>query len=221
MAQLVKAKSVEEFMSNIIFSPVKTSQFNNNKTINLSYQNPGATCKILLQTPRMRMPFGTSKFDSDGVVKYTIQLEFVAGSLFHEIMKALDKKILEVVQANQRVCLGTSDKNTDFIAARGYTIVKESLSGWPDSFRPKLEVRQGKWQGMAVDENRRAVDWEEIKAGEAVGIVELGPIWFVAGKFGVKVVLHQIKVWPATSMTELMIEEDENESPQLELQFSP
>ena len=204
--QLVKPTTVEEFVNNLVFSPVQTSKYNAGKTINLTYSNPGSTCRILLQTPRLRIPFGLSKFEASPP-KFSIQFEFVTDSFFLELMSALDRKALLHVHANQNAALGVSGKSAEIIQDRQNPIVKKSDS-WPDSFRVRLDMKAGKWPGIAVDETLAPIDIEAIKTGEAIGIIELGPLWLVNGSWGVKIVLRQIKFWPSSNLTDLLIEDE-------------
>jgi hypothetical protein len=237
-SQIIKPGTVDEFLANLTFSPVKTSTYNSGKSIAVSYTLPGGSqCRMLMQTPRMRLPFGISKYEGEGAAKFSLQLEFVTDSLFHCLMRALDKKALAVVVANQKACLGSVGKSVDIIKDRQYPIVKESQNGWcgsdpstlptlymftlapsptlrqlvtrrPDSFRGKLDVRHNTWNGICVDAQRCPFDWKEIKGGEGVCLIELGPLWFVGGNWGVKVTIQQIKFWPQQSMTELAIEDE-------------
>lgn len=236
-SQIIKPASVDEFLANLVFSPVKTSTYNSGKSIAVSYTLPGGSqCRILMQTPRLRIPFGLSKYEGEGATKFSLQLEFVTDSLFHQLMRALDQKALTVVSANQKACLGSTGKSVDIIKDRQYPIVKESTNGWcdgvpitlptlymycieapslrelarrrPDSFRAKLDVRHGTWNGLCVDANRLPFDWKEIKGGEGICLIELGPLWFVGGNWGIKATVAQIKFWPQQSMTELAIEDE-------------
>ena len=207
--QLVKPATVEEFVNNLVFSPVQTSKYNAGKTINLTYSNPGSTCRILLQTPRLRIPFGLSKFEANPP-KFSIQFEFVTDSFFAELMGALDRKALLHVHANQQAALGVSGKSAEIIQDRQNPIVKKNDT-WPDSFRVRCDMRAGKWPGLAVDETLQPIELESIKGGEAIAIIELGPLWLVNGAWGIKIVLRQIKYFHSTNLTSSLLIEDETE----------
>ena len=206
-AQVVKPTSVDEFINNLIFSPVQVSKYNSAKTVNLTYANPGSTCRILLQTPRLRIPFGLSKFDAQAAPKFSIQFEFVADSFFSELMKALDRKALLHVHANQNATLGVCGKSIDIIQDRQNPIVKKNDT-WPDSFRARVDMKNGKFPGVVVDERLLPISIEEVRTGEAIGIIELGPLWFVNGSWGIKIVLRQLKYWPTSNLTSLLIEDN-------------
>ena len=206
-AQIVKTTNVDEFVNHLIFSPVQTSKYNAGKTINLTYNAPGGMCRILLQTPRLRIPFGLSKFDAQAAPKFSMQFEFVTDSFFLELMNALDRKALLHVHANQNAALGVSGKSAEIIQDRQNPIVKKSDT-WPDSFRTRVEMKAGKWPGIAVDASLNPIDIEDIKTGEGIGIIELGPLWLVNNSWGIKIVLRQLKYWPTSTLTDLLIEDE-------------
>lgn len=202
--------SSDDFCRKLHFGSVKPYG-NNCKLIPLTFTKGTDQVGILLQMPKMRMPFGLSKFANEKGTAYSVQFDLEQGTSFYELLKAVDFKALQHVHANQREYLNESGQSLEYIRAKGCPLVKTNAK-YPDRYnvQPKFALSGGSPSGMIVDSKRLGISFDDISPGEGVAIVELTGIWAAAGRFGVKLTLLQLQCFPIASPTsELLIDDFE------------
>jgi hypothetical protein len=218
-----------------LMEPKKNS--NGGMSILLNYQNPstGKTGPLLIQTPRMRVPFGVDKIDPDngvGLSKYSINLS-LAGSneknlnnqIFTEIIRNLDDyvkgqgvakstewfgktKTLEVIEELYKSA-EKKPKNTMYASTLKLKLPFRVTSN--DNVQAQFSVfDENKTEVKVLVENNISLDCIE-KGCEVVAIIQCTGVWFV-GKtsFGLGYKVVQLKVYKNQKLKDYAIIDDDD-----------
>ena len=123
----VKKKTILKMMMNIVKpKDFKTTEVNysepkvnsyGGKNVYLNYGegDGGRSQSLIIKTPLMPIPFGVSKFESDGYVKYTMELSF--RNMVSEDEVSSTEKELNKVKKNIRPLLKDEEGNAEEIAS--------------------------------------------------------------------------------------------------------
>jgi hypothetical protein len=224
-------------IDNVSFTDPKKNS-NGGMSILLNYNNPstGKTGPLLIQTPRMRVPFGVDKVDPDngvGLSKYSINLS-LAGSeeknlnnqIFTEIIRNLDdhvkglgvnkstdwfgkSKTLEVIEELYKSA-EKKPKNTKYASTLKVKLPFRLTSN--DNVQPQFSVfDENKTEVKVLVENNITLDCIE-KGCEVVAIIQCTGIWFV-GKtsFGLGYKVVQLKVYKNQKLKGYAIIDEDDE----------
>ncbi|MAF41656.1 MAG: hypothetical protein CL859_07335 [Cyanobium sp. ARS6] len=194
-----------ELQHDLVYGDVKVSK-SGLKTVDLKIQKE-ITVKFVLQTPRMRMPFGISAYGGD-LKSSKLQLEFVEGSPFHTFCMGIDEANLKHAVKIQSALLETRNKKAELIAEKQFKLVSESKGAYPPSLKVKVPyTNELVCSTIIVDEDHKRATVDDVpRRGEAIAIIEITGLWATASGWGATTRLAQLKFFP---------ESDEEEEPAL------
>lgn len=198
--------------SNITFSPIKILDSGGKQ----SYINYGGSGKkMLLQTAPMKLPYGISKFDKQGPVKYHIDLSF--GGFedptnkkvydFYRAIQMLDEFMVE--QGVKNSLQWFKAKMTPEVVRAFYTPlirVSKDANGNPKPYPPTLKVNLRKikdserFDVKVYDNKKQAygsdvpLDDVVVKGGVVRCLMECTGVWFAGSKYGLSWKAVQIMV---------------------------
>jgi len=205
----------ENSINNITYSEIKSFGTAGARSMFVNYDNkPWA-----LQTPKMRLPYGLSKFQEPGKApKYNIDLSFVGMDenpklkKFFDILQSIDEKIVSDCQKKENT-LNWMKKKTiseDVVRTLYTTSIKrakdketgEFTDKYPPTFKAKMNYWEGVFKDVVVyDHNGEKIEntdesYEQslAKGQNCKAIVKCGGIWFSGGKFGVTWKVALVKV---------------------------
>ena len=198
--------------ANISFSPVKILDSGGKQ----SYINYGGSGKkMLLQTASMKLPYGISKFDKQGPVKYHIDLSFGGYEDpankkvydFYRAIQMLDEFMIE--QGVKNSIQWFKAKMTPEVVRAFYTPlirVSKDANGNPKPYPPTLKVNLKKMKDSerfdvkCYDSKKQPyaadVPLEDVvvKGGVARVLMECTGVWFAGSKYGLSWKAIQIVV---------------------------
>lgn len=178
--------------------------------------------RFLLQTPRMRLPYGMGIFeekDADGRVKKTVySLDFSFGGYkadernaekplvkrFFGFMEKFEDYIKDQAKKNSYSWIGEPDAEEPTIRALFRPIIKyardKTTGKITDQYPPTFKSKVGFWDGRftldVFDQTHSLVEDPRsalIKGSEALAIISVDAVTFAGGKFGVKFTVQQVK----------------------------
>jgi hypothetical protein len=215
-------------INNVTFSDVKMLD-NGGKIVYVSYNKS----PFLMQTPKMKAPFGLSMWDNDGknVPKYTLDLSF--GGMdsspqlqaFYEVLENMDVRMVNDGFDNQQSWFkGKKYGSREIVEALYTPIIKyakdkntgERSDKYPPTMKLNVPFRDGTFACDAFDDNRKPVNVESIetKGSFINAIIQCTGVWFAGGKFGVSWKVVQMKYTPASMsfMGQCAFRDDDNEN---------
>lgn len=192
------------------------------KSIYMSYRgNP-----ITLQTAEMVAPFGLSRWDNkDKPPKYTLNISFKGRNEnqrikeFYDKMTELDNKLVKDGALNSIDWLkkGSPEKpvSEDVIRAL-YTslVVYPQESKYDPTFKLSIPFKDDKFTCKVYDANRNVLDLNSVntKGAKITAMIQCLGVWTAAGKFGVTWKVIQMRVVPATTLSEYAFIDDEDDN---------
>ena len=205
---LIKYQDPKDFVKRIQYGEVKTNKTGGGKSISMSFKAaPGVNSRVMLETPKLKCPFGLSGYPPDAPNRFTICLQF-EDDVFLQLAKALDACNLAHATKVQDAFLGnTKPKKAELIAEKQFTLVKEN-EGYARTIRAKLEMTPKlEFKGMIVDKENNPLTYTNLlgETCDAVGLIEFVGLWMVGGNWGMKVVLHQMRHFPHEQLNVLML----------------
>lgn len=193
-----------------------------------------------IQTPRMRLPYGMSKFeekDKEGKdPKFSLDFSFAGyekdengephDQKIHEFFEFLNKMhnlLISTAQKNSATWLDIEDANTAVVKALVRDTIKyakdKKTKKVTDKYPPTLKAKVGYWQGKfmvnAFDADKNPIaDLQTfvVPRTEAIAILKLTGVNFAGGKVGYSFQLHQVKFYPPVSMPSYAFIDDEQDS---------
>lgn len=188
--------------------------------VDLDYRDPSLNgSHYLIQTPKLRLPFGMQVYDKkeDGKESYSLSLsldnyrdlsnpecEFLKG------IKQIDEHIKALAIENSMPWFKKSMKK-DVIDELYNSSIKESAE-WPPTFRVKLPYYNGKFNCDFYDASRKKCEVDHIVQNcHVIGLVNVSSIWFVNNRFGVQWQLRQLQVFQPPKYDTFMITGAEND----------
>ena len=163
----------------------------------------GDAFKIIVQTPRMRVPFGVNSLKTEtGAEKFSLDLSFQGKGdnpdvdAFYDFIHGFDEKILDEAFARSREWFAKEMKR-DVLQEFYRKMVKEAKDPkWADTFKVKLPYRYDRLDVELFDQNRKHMAATDVTAGcEAVLLIECSGLWFVNKIFGCGWNLIQGKIY--------------------------
>ena len=203
--QIVKSDKFS--CSNVEYSDPKKLQ-HGGQAIYLNYDGK----PLILQTPKMSMPWGMGKYDGD-VPKYSLDLSFKgmdnseALQSFYSALNQLDEKLVEDGVSNSMQWFKKKKQTKEVCKALYAPQIKVSKdkNGEPDGKYPptmkvKVPWRDGSFQCDAYDSKRQLIQDDLsnvlVKGSQVQALIQCVGIWFAGGKYGCSWKVVQMKVTP-------------------------
>lgn len=186
-------------------------QDNGAKVIYLSYEGK----KLFLQTPEMSAPFGMSKWDNDGKVKYSLDLSFKGKesrevlNKFFENMRAMDKKLVEDGLNNSQAWFKKKYTSFDVVDALYTPVIKfpkdkngDVTDKYPPTMKLSLPHNGTQFTCDVYDKNKNPCDLTtiETKGSRVSAIIQCTGIWIAGSKFGCSWRVKQLQITPPATI---------------------
>ena len=203
---------------------VKSEDFN---SANVSYSDPkklghggqaiyvNYTGKpLIIQTPKMYMPWGMGKFEGDGGnVKYSLDLSFKNMEsnenmeAFYKAISAFDERLVDDGVKNSMAWFKKKKQSVEVCKALYAPMIKvsrdkdgEPNGKFPPTFKCKVPFRDGTFLCDAYDSNRKLIEDDLssvlVKGGQCQALIQCVGIWFAGGKYGCSWKIVQMKAYP-------------------------
>ena len=199
-------KPAEFNLDNVSYSEPK-SLSNGGKAVYVNFNNG----PVVLQTQKMKCPFGMSKFDGD-YPKYTLEMSFAGMDnnesleTFYNKMSSFDEKLVSDGVVNSMPWFKKKKMKEEVVSAF-YTpqvkLSKDKETGepngkYPPTLKVKLPWRDGKFTCDVYDAKKERVDAdlsEVLTKGTTVqALIQCVGLWFAGGKYGCSWKIVQLKV---------------------------
>lgn len=235
-------KPTDKFdLNKVTFSTLKTNKFGG-KLCYLNYNR----APLRIQTPKMALPFGVSKWESTpGSSTYKYLMEFSFNDYnngdnkmktFYENIKAIENKVKNEAET-QSVAWFKKKQSRELIDEFFKSQVKVSLDKdgeESDKYPPRLrsKVIHSEQDGFKIDvydsEKNEDGEYERLvldkdnleetipRGSKAVAILECTGIWFVEKSFGISWKVAQVKVFKNQNKLSGFCLEDEEETDETE-----
>ncbi len=205
------------------------------QSVLLNYTNPNTkkSGPLILQTPKMRMPFGPDISESDtGIKKYSINTSLANTDttnnnlkVFTEIIRSLDDHTKKYATDNSEVWFGKKQKAEVLEEFYKSEEKKSKNDKYPSTLKLKLPVKiTGDKQTPQFDiyndskELVNVVHDSDIdlscleKGGEAIAIIQCTGVWFVGKtQFGLGWKVVQLKTFKNQKLIGYSVVDDEPE----------
>ena len=178
--------------------------------------------RFLIQTPRLRLPFGLGVYeekDDDGRVvktKYSLDYSFAGFRAdernaekplvkrFFEFVEKLEDFVKQEAKKNSFKWIGEPDAADPTIRALFRPIIKyardKSTGKINEAYAPTMKANVGYWDGRftldVFDQHQNKLDDPRgslVKGSEALSIISIDSVTFAGGKFGVKFNVQSVK----------------------------
>lgn len=196
---------------------IKTNKYGG-RSARISYDGG----RFLIQTPRLRLPYGMGVFeekDAEGrVTKMIYSLDFSFGGYkadernqekplvkrFYSFMTKFENFVKEQAKKNSYSWIGEPDAEDATIRALFRPLIKyardKTTGKITDMYPPTFKAKVGFWDGRftmdVFDQSHNLVEDPRTaltKGAEALSIISVDSITFAGGKFGVKFTAQQVK----------------------------
>ena len=209
--QIVKAKELNT--KNITYSEPKSLQ-TGAKAVYVNYEGK----PLIVQTPKMRCPFGMNVYEDGDYPKYSLPLSFSGMdnsdklTTFHQVLEDFDKKLLKDGVKNSMLWFKKKKQSLEVCKALYSPQIKQSLDEngepngkYPDTIKVKLPWREDKFLCDAYDSNKVLItsDLKKIltKGSHVQALIQCVGLWFAGGKYGCSWKVIQMKVTPAAGVS--------------------
>jgi hypothetical protein len=212
--------------SNISFSEPKKNQMGGHNVL-INYNNNGRSGPLIIQTPRLRAPFGADRQipDGGGPVRYTLNLSVNndgATGQFFEFIKSLEETVLNAGVDLSEKWFGKK-KSKEVVAELMRSVVKypKEKDKYDPTVKLKLPYNEKGPQFNIEDEKKTPVNvWldGEIdlttipKGSEAVCVIQCTGVYFIGkSQFGIGFKLLKARVYQGNLLKNIDIIDDEEE----------
>ena len=201
-------KPTEFNVEDVTYTDIRPMGNTGGKQMYLNYQG---NKRIVLHTPKMRLPYGLGKYEEEGkATKYSLDLSFKgmeedeSMKEFYEKMHNLDEKIIADAKKNSLAWLRKKSVSEDVLRTLyipSIKLSKDKETGEPDGrYPPTLKAKIGYkfgtdykeldppvWMKKGKDKEKLEGDWTgSVHKGQTVrALLKCGGLWFSGGKFGV------------------------------------
>lgn len=215
--------------SSVKFLPPKQNK-HGSQFAYVNYNNSETNGAFILQTCRVRIPFGVdqSKPQNGEPVKYHLSISLANSETqnaqlhqFTEIIRTIDNKAKEFSKTDS---LWFGKKLSEELCSEFYKSAEKfpKDSKWPSTLKVKLPFVNGVPQFAVYDDNKKPinvvdedgnVDFSSIPRGsEAVCLIQPTGVWFVGKtQFGVGYKLLQAKIYKSDKLSGYSIVDSEDE----------
>ena len=198
-------------------------------SILLNYLNNGKNGPLVIQTPKMRVPFGVDAQEPQegvGPIKYSLNTSLAANDSTNESLIKFTESIRELDIFTKAKGVDSSEewfgkkKSADVIDELFKSAEKKPKNDkYASTLKLKLPVRDGKPQFEVFDESKKSIqiinnneiDLSGIEKGcEVIAIIQCTGIWFV-GKtsFGIGWKIIQLKTYKQARLVGYSIIDDD------------
>lgn len=170
---------------------------------------------LTFQTPRMRIPFGLSKFTSDGGdVKWTMDFSLEGHPKFAEFLREIDAIVIKHVHAHSQEIFNRQLTIED-VRKSYLSNVKQSSN--PEKYAPNFRVKVDTTHFYDANGSLLLEDEEKEDKGyrglDGVAIFELSSIYFFNMKIGCTWKAEQVKLFEKSNKKQ-KTDDDENIVPE-------
>jgi hypothetical protein len=215
-------------INNVSFTkPRKNNMGGQNILVN--YLADGRNGPLILQTPRLRAPFGLDRQDNDGAgpIKYNVNVSLAHGEnpnptvqAFTENIQCVDNFVREKGAELSESWFG-KQKSSEFVNELFRSCEKKPKDGkWASTLKLKLPLRDGKPTFTIYDDSRTAMslvsedgslNLDCIQRGcEVVAIIQCTGVWFMGKtQFGIGWKVLQMKLYQTNKLIGYSIVDDD------------
>tara|TARA_Y100000389_G_scaffold103140_1_gene100040 strand:- start:8205 stop:8867 length:663 start_codon:yes stop_codon:yes gene_type:complete len=219
---------------------MKPANFNNDKVTYSDIKQMGTTGKqiylnydgnnkIAFHTPKMRMPFGISKFDGEKYPKYSIDMSFdnmdtdPKIKAFYDALMNLEEKIIKDAQTNSLTWFKKRNLSEDVVKSIYSPTIRRSkdkeTGEFNDKYSPTIKIKlpfyEGEFKTVVFDHNRQKLEGDFTsnftKGSSITSIVKCSSMWISGGKFGLTWSFEQIKMDKPKILTGYAFIDSDNE----------
>ena len=188
--------------------------------------------QIMIQTPKMRLPYGLGKFEQqDKWPKYSLDMSF--GGMeenqkikdFYETMNAIDEKIInDTVKTYSQKWFRKKTMSEDVARTLFTTSIKRSkdketgefTDKYPPTFKAKVPFWEGRITCNVYDHNKAKLGDTNIeqciaKGQNVVAIIKCAGVWFSGGKYGISWKVDQLKLDKPLGLTGYAFRDDDED----------
>lgn len=196
---------------------------------------------FLIQTPRMRLPWGLGTYeekDKNGNVlktKYSLDFSFAGyeegenGEVsapkvreFYNLLQEMQKILVKAAMDNSATWLDMDEitegvakaLTRDLIKFSKDKVTKKITNNYPPTFKSKLGFWDGRFMVNAFDENRKKIDDLGsflVRGTQAIGILKLTGVNFAGGKVGYSFQCQQLKLYLPQGLPAYAFREDSDD----------
>lgn len=168
------------------------------KKANIRYTTDAhGSSALVIQTPPMIAPFGVSKYDNKGQIRFTLDLRMEDNSDVdvRNFWEAIETRIKQIARQNSIELFGKS-VGDDLIDALFTSSIKENPSGdFPPLLRCVVPNKNGDMDCDFYGDDGSTGDGCQPSRGDRVqAIIELTRIWTMDKQFGCTPVVRAVKV---------------------------
>lgn len=195
----------------------------------INYNNNGRNGPLIVQTPRLRLPFGVSRQEPEGggPTRYTINISVNESggpqSQFFNFIKTLEEHVLNIAVEKSEVWFGKK-KSKEVILELMRSVVKypKETTKYDPTVKIKLPYNDKGPQFNLEDENKSSVNvWldGEIdlacmpKGSEAVCVIQCTGVYFIGkSQFGIGFKVLKARVYHGNLLKNIEIVDDEEDA---------
>lgn len=159
--------------------------------------------KIILQLPKMKIPFGISKYNGQGYTSYSLDMSLQNQEPFKQFMLDVNDHVKTTALLNSASWFKETC-TPEQIDSYFYSSVRDDPKGkFASLFKLNLPIYDDKTKVAFFDDTKQEIKFTDVQRGSyVVCLVELLGVWFSNKKFGLKWNVNQIKVFPDTKLPE-------------------
>ena len=222
-SQILKPKNFK--LENVSYSEMKQNKYGG-KYLYVNYDSR----PLLVQTPKLKIPFGMADFQSDsGNVSYSLQLAFNGFTTdpkvkaFHAMVAAIDEKVIDDAVTNSQPWFKQKSQSREVCKALYKPQLRPYLdkdTGEPsDRFPPMMRVKVPFWGDRGFDcqvfnDAKEEVDPKSslVKQATVQAILRCERLWFGSGNFGLGWRVVQVRVTPPDTLSGFAFVSDSDDS---------
>lgn len=174
--------------------------------------------KLVLQLPKMRAPFGLSRYDDQNSGKSTFSLDLSLDGRddLRKKLEGVDDEITKLVSKNSKAWLGKQHSLAVVKDVLYKPIVKLPQD---DKYAPTIKLKvmtgqDGNFIPEAYDHKGKQIDMNSIEKGQTMrAIVHISQIWIIDNKCGVSMRLEQVMTSPTDKIRGFAFQPDGEDDP--------
>ncbi len=231
MEDIQLAQNVD--ISKITFGDIKELK-NGGKIVPILYEGKN---RLVIQLPEMNAPFGINKYDKEGPVKYDYSVslrgaeERPSVQATQALAENLDRMVLEEAFKKSKAWFKRTYKSIDVIEPLLTPMLKFSKDKegnindkYPPTLKMSIPFKDDKIKIPCYNKDAELVNLIDTtdkegniitaiktKGAAVTGIVQLGSVWVVGPKFGIKLNAVQLRVVEPTGITGYAIIDNSND----------
>jgi len=169
--------------------------------------------KLLIQLPKLRMPFGLGEYtdQASGRTSYSVDLSLQDQDDLRGILEKLDAVVVDQVKKNSKSWLGKTHSEDVIKQALYKPVVKLPQD---DKYAPTIKIK------VVVDSNNNFVSkcfnnrceempLKDLQKGQYVrAIAHVSQVWIIDNKCGVTMKLEQLQAFPTDKLTDFAFLDD-------------